>query len=85
MNIWKLCDGADHWVVAEDEDDARGVVAEFYGYADQGIAAHIESAIQLSPEQTLKIHTEDARGSVTTLTCAEWAKDGRAYLGCSEW
>ncbi len=78
------------WVIAADEADANAVLVEHYGetleqLAEQEMLVHR----QLADEALLPITNEDGpdgKPERVVMSCAEWAaKEGRSFLGSTEW
>jgi len=90
MHVFKVDDGAWHWVIAKDRDDAlqvwRDAMVEQHGLSDEDLdEAPGVTQLDIYQAQKTRIWTDEP-GVFTTTARQELERDGtRRYLGCSEW
>jgi hypothetical protein len=78
MHVFLIEDGERHWVVAEDEVDARAVYREAMGPPEAQ-----QSITRMDATEVVKINDHDD-GKLISKTCAEWIKqEGRGLLASS--
>jgi len=85
--VWKIDDGADHWVIAVDEKEAIEAWRKAVRAAgEEPIPLEEVSVGELQPDWPLNFHFE---GRKITHTAEEWyaiyCGTGHHYIGCSEW
>lgn len=80
MSNLRVYDNDNDWVVAESGADAEAVMHEQTGATFEDGEVEWEA---LPVDKPLTMHDEN--GPTVTLTCAQWAAKGRAYLGSENW
>ena len=85
MNVYKIDDGADHWVIAATEADALAVFREVDG--PQRADDDPPEVVLLTSRQAFATpFYEDDRDNPVGSMQSEFERDGsRRYVGCSEW
>lgn len=92
MNVYRIDDGANHWVIAHDVPDAlvvwvehlrsQGMSNEEIEPDDDGIEVFALTAEQA---QATPFYEDDPSNQIGTMQ-SEYERDGsRRYVGCSEW